>query len=83
MLELEEPVSCSPLSEAPERTHLGTKSCFVRRHVVRVGGRHHVVPHSQEELHRANTGGEPCGVLVYLELLTNTHDWLTLLLYCY
>ena len=58
-------------------SYLGTEPSLVMLTVVRLVQRHHVVPHFDEKFDGAQTGGEPVGILLDLQLLTNTHVGLT------
>ena len=57
-------------------SHLGTESSLVILNVVRLVQWHHVISDFYQKFDGAETGGEPAGVLFYLELLANTHGGL-------
>ena len=59
------------------KSHLRAEAGLVMFEAVRLVQRHHVVPHFDEKFDGAQTGGEPVGILLDLQLLTNTHVGLT------
>ena len=58
-------------------SHLRTESSLVILNVVPLVQWHHVISDFDEKFDGAETGGEPAGVLFYLQLLANTHGGLT------
>ena len=64
-------VSCV-ISALKLRSHLGTESSLVILNV-RLVQWHHVISDFDEKFDGAETGGEPAGILFYLQLLANTH----------